>query len=984
MTIHSTSRVLQPFRLAPESVVEQGGTSSNSINEGDIHNISAYQDPQSGQYFVLWQDIKLVYNCVDFIRDSEDGSLVPFMNVINTLELLRPKRILHHPNKVLDVVLSSQSPNLKRGPSILKRDDSDALFSEAAMAGRQGSVSSFQELQQEHIQAVLTGQAQQADEIKVDMAKHFEKMKVETDKIQELQQQMMDRLANIQAQIQAVMVQTYELHEYPIPRLFIILPKIPRRRDALLKPFSNQFRLYFLCECGAHTTREGSRKTDRVHLAHHPGYDIERPTEFFQKYGPYVLAILRTVQTGAWLMGTVIDNLQHSTFARDLMHAEEGLAFAKREHEFYTNSNVAKMVNKTTKYLEHTSQEHDRRGLRGMHASRAVSQSIMNDTQVIESVELKHLDRYLSCVDPRRTFGDLHRSVTKDGHVKWVCRTHFRQNYRDQALERLRNVVVENRGVFDEYREKVTIRLASKTLANGFYAALIQAHIQELDITLAWDVTMQDLTVFVDNILKSTILSLSMDGWDFEGSYGDLSNRRHRFEPLIRLLTDGQLQVLQLRRFSELFKRISSLPSVESIPALRSLDICRTENYHELLPELIKKCIGLQRLAIHSDYSSEIEEILSAGRNLRELRVAYGQASIDTVLSLIDKVVDIKSTAHRLQHDDQCSLSSLVITGRDFGISVAFAAEKITQLVIDRWESQAMQPILDRYGWALNELDLSAYQASETRARLEDGKKDLHTSLNLGRWAHSLEQHGSQSRSLLASVKFNGSLLKPRNQPHILSIIELSPGLNDMSLILGDKRLRPRLWSPDSKEEQAPPYSLIDSDSYPEDLQQQLHKEETEWCLNHLASKATKLELIGSAAIHQTIDYLLRGGQKGLLPKLKELRLVVDDNLDPMHSKSIEDLHTEQFEQLLKSLDFTVLTSLVIDHFQFSQEHWELLLQHLLQHGHLEKGPTPPPLPLANLEIRSTLFFDDADVEALRSQLATKAPTVHLDVLPNV
>lgn len=91
MTVQDTARVLQSFRLAPESAAEQGGSSTNTGNSGSeedsVHNISAYQDSQSGQHFVLWRDIKLVYNCVDFVKDSEDGSLVPFMIDKDTFEL---------------------------------------------------------------------------------------------------------------------------------------------------------------------------------------------------------------------------------------------------------------------------------------------------------------------------------------------------------------------------------------------------------------------------------------------------------------------------------------------------------------------------------------------------------------------------------------------------------------------------------------------------------------------------------------------------------------------------------------------------------------------------------------------------------------------------------------------------------------------------------------------------------------------------------
>ena len=148
----------------------------------------------------------------------------------------------------------------------------------------------------------MNGQVSQAEDIKTEMSRHFQEVKVETEKLNasmkenailqakllemnetmiEMQKMTLDRLANIQGQIQAVLTQTYELHEYSIPRLFIILPTVARRRDVIFKPFSNQFRLYFLCECGSHTTREGSKEIDKVHLADHPGYDIEQPTKFF-------------------------------------------------------------------------------------------------------------------------------------------------------------------------------------------------------------------------------------------------------------------------------------------------------------------------------------------------------------------------------------------------------------------------------------------------------------------------------------------------------------------------------------------------------------------------------------------------------------------------------------------------------------------------------------------------------------------------------
>ncbi|KAF9943879.1 hypothetical protein BGZ65_000061, partial [Modicella reniformis] len=54
------------------------------------------------------------------------------------------------------------------------------------------------------------------------------------------QKEALDRLAIIHNHGQVLLTQTYELHEYPIPRLFIVLPKDPGLRGEL-NPFSEPF-----------------------------------------------------------------------------------------------------------------------------------------------------------------------------------------------------------------------------------------------------------------------------------------------------------------------------------------------------------------------------------------------------------------------------------------------------------------------------------------------------------------------------------------------------------------------------------------------------------------------------------------------------------------------------------------------------------------------------------------------------------------------
>ncbi|KAI8345123.1 hypothetical protein B0O80DRAFT_475482 [Mortierella sp. GBAus27b] len=125
------------------------------------------------------------------------------------------------------------------------------------------------------------------------------------EEMKQLQVQTLEQLAQLQKQVQALLTQTYELHEYPIPRLFVVLPEDTSRWDHL-NPLTNKFRLYFLCECGEHTKSTNSKIPHHIHLAKHEGYDIARPTEFFQQFGPYVLTILRMLKFGISVAGVAV------------------------------------------------------------------------------------------------------------------------------------------------------------------------------------------------------------------------------------------------------------------------------------------------------------------------------------------------------------------------------------------------------------------------------------------------------------------------------------------------------------------------------------------------------------------------------------------------------------------------------------------------------------------------------------------------------
>ncbi|KAF9282420.1 hypothetical protein BGZ68_005980 [Mortierella alpina] len=127
------------------------------------------------------------------------------------------------------------------------------------------------------------------------------------EKMEQTQQRILDQMSELHARVQVVLTQTFELHEYPVPRLFVVLPADPSAWNAV-NPFSNKFRLYFLCECGDHTKALNSKTKipHHFHLAKHEGYLVARPSEFFEQYGDYVLTILKMLKYGVTVAGVVI------------------------------------------------------------------------------------------------------------------------------------------------------------------------------------------------------------------------------------------------------------------------------------------------------------------------------------------------------------------------------------------------------------------------------------------------------------------------------------------------------------------------------------------------------------------------------------------------------------------------------------------------------------------------------------------------------
>ncbi|KAF9963952.1 hypothetical protein BGZ65_004117 [Modicella reniformis] len=188
--------------------------------------------------------------------------------------------------------------------------------------------------------------------------------------------------------------------------------------------------------------------TRTIHLVKHEGYDLKRPTEFFERYGSYILALIYMVKFGITAAGLIVPPLAS-------LRILEGLD-TTREHVKYLKNNIGPLVDITIKALEDFKSN-------GVTITELVTDyTDFDKLAALEGADLRQLESFLKLKDEKQVLGSLYRIVTLEGHVKWTGR--------------------------------IEIEIRSSVLARQFYDTMVKApRIQELEITLKWDVTMDDL-----------------------------------------------------------------------------------------------------------------------------------------------------------------------------------------------------------------------------------------------------------------------------------------------------------------------------------------------------------------------------------------------------------------------------------------------------------------------------------------------------------
>ncbi|KAF9386251.1 hypothetical protein CPC16_007613 [Podila verticillata] len=363
---------------------------------------------------------------------------------------------------------------------------------------------------------------------------------------QQIVRELNDRLILIQSKIEVILTQQLELLEFTIPRLFCVLPEEVISFDPA-NWIRTKFRLHFICECGDHTKANNPKIPHKPHLTHHLGYLIREPVQFFKKYGPFLTVMLEMLKLGTSVAGHLVPGASPVVSA-----TRPGIDYALNCLEAQRKNSIQS-------------------GQFNASIDGALAQddltAYLNGAEGLEGVELRQLGSFLKTDPDCELLGYLYRMTTTDGHVKWVCKEHYRIGYLTKQTEKLRELVQAAGGEFDVQRGKITVTARTSAAAEKLFQAIKNARgIIELDITLGG---MDDRRIgfghgmpeeipeefdidvfekFKDAVMNSNlailylnILSNPATGLDFDGI------GRRRYDPVFELLHHKTLHHVYLQ-----------------------------------------------------------------------------------------------------------------------------------------------------------------------------------------------------------------------------------------------------------------------------------------------------------------------------------------------------------------------------------------------------------------------------------------------------
>ncbi|KAF8986011.1 hypothetical protein BGZ46_010428 [Entomortierella lignicola] len=653
-----------------------------------------YQDVQ------LNEQVKKV-----LVRDGSDGQSYILVEDIRDAffyfgDKLYPERIASYPGEVLTVVPLTQTPCSPQ-QSALVNSSASVQSTQLVSGSVDPSLYSLLDIQSKKFLSVLGNIQDQVDRLEHNTQHSDNKISqiLETqNNILRAQDKLMGKMDAVIANTEALLTQTFELHEYTLPRLFIVLPEVAYHgiNPALIlsKYTGVKFRLYFLCECGTHTSPTGPHHLNHIHIARHEGYEINRPTEFFRKYGPHILRLLQVLKFGINLASGVIPALS-TISAIDLPEQ------ITKDLDLKVTSCI-QYLSAYQKTLDYKVPGMDNGGDNAIVPSRyrpdstdsAERSSIPLDNIIqIEGADLRLLDSFLQKKDQDRSLGNLFRTVDEQGHVKWICLDHYRSTYRLRQDREFENEVLQNQGEYDKRLGIVTVFLPSSEAIDGFLSAMTRAGaFNELDIHLR-NYSYNDLKTLGDSLRKTNVSKLTLTGHQYKEIF---SMYKKKLSPILTIMAAGKVRYFQFKDTKDLIpSRGVQVP--KSMSSVRSLELkgISLKDGHEVLAKILNACndIAVFRLTdtdVKPNYLKSVLSGLSSSKNLRVLSLRNCDISVDCSEALSEflkscrLLTELDLSQNRLDDSSCCEIIDIVgsrlvrlsLSNTGFGDESAMALER--------------------------------------------------------------------------------------------------------------------------------------------------------------------------------------------------------------------------------------------------------------------------------------------------------------------
>ena len=460
-------------------------------------------------------------------------------------------------------------------------------------------------------------------------------------------------------------IQSLTWEEASMPRVFIVLPNSCPQNDQYGLS-SASFRFFWMCEHSCDHpdgADDQSRYGSSPYLETiHQGYVLDRPSEFFNKFGVHLLSNLQLFMysrrsAAGWSEGSKSASVGY----------DQGVEFLRRALEMTSKQQVEKCLDWMISHLLSLtiesmmeSQLHPQLGAANIRPTH------------LEQHNLYELRSFL--IGSSGMEENLYRSVDEDGQVQWVCFTHYYElhpfffpGYIQSAVEKCGGYNYGSQtttpvGVYSPKVGQVSVQPRSSNEALDLFSSLVAGSgcVPDLVLRLTWDVGLSDMKDIRDAVLCFGVVSLVLTGPGLQ-----TASDGHA-ELMVQILEHRRVQSFSLESAQGILKYIHPLMLMdkpfEGLRTLRlTIDSVLTgaEDVDSGVISVVMNSPNLKSLSINWE---AMEEFISVESFLRAISGKEGSSLLE--VSLIVRQQTIMLTMDRGElHNVNVQSADLAIAG---------------------------------------------------------------------------------------------------------------------------------------------------------------------------------------------------------------------------------------------------------------------------------------------------------------------------------